>query len=58
MDLTHQIGQIIRDDMVTLPLYVFPAMVNWRTDRVEGPIDEYINNPESVFFNMYDWSTK
>ena len=33
--------------MVTLPLYVFPAMVNWRTDRVEGPIDEYINNPKA-----------
>jgi peptide/nickel transport system substrate-binding protein len=54
----HQIGQYIRDDFVTLPLYAFPAMVAYRTDKLDGPIDAYINNPESVFFNLYAWSIK
>jgi hypothetical protein len=33
-------------------------MVSWNTGKVTGPIDEFVNNPESVFWNMYDWSVK
>lgn len=54
----HQIGQYIRDDYVTLPLYAFPAMAVWRTDKVAGPIGDYINSPESNLWNLYDWSAK
>jgi peptide/nickel transport system substrate-binding protein len=57
-DLIHQIGQFARDDYVTYPLYVFPAMVVWRTDKVAGPIDQFVNSPESVFWNLWDWSLK
>ena len=54
----HQIGKYIRDDYVTLPLYPFPTMAVWRTDKVEGPIADYINSPESNLFTLYDWSAK
>jgi len=54
----HQIGKYIRDDYVTLPLYAFPAMAVWRTDKVTGPIADYINSPESNLWNLYDWSAK
>jgi peptide/nickel transport system substrate-binding protein len=57
-DLIHQIGKFVRDDYVTFPLYIFPALSAWRTDKVEGPIDEFINSPESNFWNIYDWSVK
>jgi len=57
-DLIHQIGQYVRDDYVTFPLYIFPAMATWRTDKVEGPIDQFINSPESNFWNIWDWSVK
>jgi peptide/nickel transport system substrate-binding protein len=57
-DMVHQIGQYVRDDYVTLPLYVFPAMAAWRSDKVEGPIDAFINSPESNFWNLWDWSLK
>jgi peptide/nickel transport system substrate-binding protein len=54
----HQIGKYIRDDYVTLPLYAFPAMGVWRTDKVQGPIADFINSPESIFWNLYAWSVK
>jgi peptide/nickel transport system substrate-binding protein len=58
LDLIHKIGQFARDDYFNLPLYAFPAMVSWNTGKVAGPIDEFVNSPESVFWNMYDWSVK
>jgi peptide/nickel transport system substrate-binding protein len=54
----HQVGQYIRDDYVTLPLYAFPSMFVWRTDKVAGPVTAYINSPESNFWNLYDWTAK
>ena len=54
----HQIGKYIRDDYVTLPLYAFPSMFVWRTDKVAGPVQDYINSPESNFFNLYAWTAK
>lgn len=58
VDQIHQVGQFARDDYFNLPLYVFPAMVSWNTTKVSGPVDTYVNSPESVFWNMYDWSVK
>jgi peptide/nickel transport system substrate-binding protein len=52
----QQLDQILRDDYVNLPLYAFPAMAAWRPDQVAGPIDQFINNPESTFWNMWAWS--
>jgi peptide/nickel transport system substrate-binding protein len=57
-DQIHDLGQILRDDYLNLPLYVFPALMAWREDKVAGPVAAYVNNPESNFFNMYDWSVK
>jgi peptide/nickel transport system substrate-binding protein len=35
-DLVHQIGQALVDDHVMLPLFQFPNIAAWRTDRIEG----------------------
>jgi len=35
-DLIHQIGQTLVDDHVMLPLFQFPNVAAWRTDRLEG----------------------
>jgi peptide/nickel transport system substrate-binding protein len=35
-DLIHQIGQSLVDDSVMLPLFQFPNIAAWRTDRIEG----------------------
>ncbi len=35
-DLIHQIGQALVDDHVMLPLFQFPNIAAWRTDRIEG----------------------
>jgi hypothetical protein len=33
-------------------------MAAWRSDKVEGPIDAFINSPESNLWNLWDWSLK
>jgi peptide/nickel transport system substrate-binding protein len=35
-DLIHQIGQYLVDDAVMVPLFQFPNVAAWRTDRIAG----------------------
>ena len=55
IDLIHQIGQFLVDDHVMLPLYQFPNIAAWRTDRLEGPIDADAGNYRAFSNNMFDW---
>ena len=54
-DLIHQIGQFLVDDHVMLPLYQFPNIAAWRTDRIEGPVDADAGNYRAFSNNMFDW---
>lgn len=56
VELIHQIGDIIREDVVWIPLYPLPNLAAWRTDIVAGPVSEYVSSPLGTFANMYDWS--
>jgi peptide/nickel transport system substrate-binding protein len=56
LDLTHQIGDLLREDSVGLPFYQLPLITAWRTDQVSGPIGEFTDSPLSGFWNMWDWS--
>lgn len=58
VDEIHQIGKLMADDFVMVPLYQFPTMAAWRTDRLDGPIDADVSNYLSPFTNMYNWSVK
>ena len=58
VDQIHQIGKIMADDFVMVPLYQFPTLAAWRTDRLDGPIDADVSNFLSPTVNMYDWSVK
>jgi peptide/nickel transport system substrate-binding protein len=58
VDEIHQIGKIMADDFVMVPLFQFPTMSAWRTDRLDGPIDADVSNYLSPFTNMYNWSVK
>ena len=42
-------------DMIGLPLFVVPAIVGWRSDRIAGPIGAYNSSPYGTFFNMNEW---
>jgi hypothetical protein len=52
----QSLDKILRQDYVNLPLYAFPSMFTYRTDMVGGPVNDYINNPESNLFNMWAWT--
>ena len=58
LDLIHQIGKLVRQDAVWLPLYQFPTLTAWRTDKLDGPVGTFTNSPLGGFQNMYAWSVK
>jgi peptide/nickel transport system substrate-binding protein len=43
-------------DAVSLPLFAWPDLAAWRTDRIVGPVGEYLDLPYGLFFNMNEWS--
>ena len=57
-DQIHKIGQALVDDAVTLPLYQFPNIAAWRTDKLDGPIDADAANYRGFNNNSYAWSPK
>jgi peptide/nickel transport system substrate-binding protein len=54
-ELMAQLQQIFRDDAMSLPMYVLPTVMAWRSDTIAGPVDLYANHIYSPYFNMFDW---
>ena len=58
LDQIHQIGKLFRQDAASLPLYQFPTLVAWHTDKLDGPVGLFASSPLGGFQNMYAWSLK
>ena len=58
VDEIHQIAKLMADDFVMVPLFQFPNMAAWRTDRIDGPIDSDASNYLSAFNSLYNWTVK
>lgn len=58
LDLTHEIGDVAREDAVLLPLWQLPLITAWDGESVEGPVGEFNSTPQGGFGNIYDWSVK
>jgi peptide/nickel transport system substrate-binding protein len=56
LEITRQIGDLVRQDAVWLPFYQLPLITAWDTAQVEGPVGEFTDSPLSGFFNVFDWS--
>jgi hypothetical protein len=41
-----------------LPLYQFPTLVAWRSDKLAGPVDALVSAIYSPLGNAYAWSVK
>ena len=54
VDLIHQIAAFLAEDAVMLPLYQFPNIAAWRTDKLSGPIDTDAGNYQA-FQNVWEW---
>ncbi len=55
VDEIHQVGKFMADDYVMVPLFPFPTLISWRTDRIDGPIDADVSNYLSPMASMYNW---
>ena len=49
---------IVREDLLLRSSDALPSMLSYRTDQLEGPLDQFINNPESNFWNLWAWEKK
>lgn len=58
LDLIRQIGKLLREDAVLLPMYQLPNVTIVRNDKVDGPVTLYTPAAYSAFGNIYDWSLK
>ena len=57
-DLIHQIAKYLATDAVMLPLYQFPNIAAWRTDKLTGPIDGDASNYRAFGNSMNQWVPK
>lgn len=55
LELIHQIGDLVREDVVWLPFYQLPLITAWDSAQIDGPVGEYTDSPLSGFYNIYDW---
>jgi peptide/nickel transport system substrate-binding protein len=56
LPLIHEIGALVRKDLVWFPLYQKPLITAWRTDKVGGPIGTYNTTGLGGFYNLYLWT--
>ena len=54
--VVQQLDARLAELYVNMPLYAFPSMFTYRTDQIGGPVNQFINNPESNFWNMWAWT--
>ncbi len=54
-ELIHQVGQAFVDDSVLLPLFQFPNIAAYRTDKVGGPVTGGAANYRAFAANLFEW---
>jgi peptide/nickel transport system substrate-binding protein len=56
LDLIYEIGDLMREDYFSLPLWQLPTVTAWDPGVIEGPIGEYGSTAQGGFGNIYDWA--
>ena len=54
-DLMNQVYAFEQQDFLSLPLYQLPNVGAWRTDKIAGPISDYIPSNLGMFYNANYW---
>jgi hypothetical protein len=55
IDLSNQVGTLMGQDAMSLPLYILPNVSAWRADTIAGPVGQYNESIYGLFFNMDQW---
>lgn len=58
LELIHEIGDVMAEDVVWIPLYLLPNSTIWNSEIIGGPVDLYNSSVYSSFENMYDWTVE
>jgi peptide/nickel transport system substrate-binding protein len=55
LDLVQSLYALEAEDFMGLPLFSPPALAAWRTDRLAGPVGEWLTSGQGLFWNMDEW---
>ena len=55
LEMVHELGAILADDVPWIPLYLLPNLLVWNTTLVEGA-GAYVYSVYSGFRDIYDWT--
>lgn len=58
LGIIQEIGDLMREDAFSLPLWQLPAITAWDPAAVAGPVGEYGVTAQGGFGNIYDWSVE
>lgn len=58
LPVIQEIGDLMREDAIALPLWQLALVTAWDPAAVGGPVGEYNSSPQGGFGNIYDWSVE
>ena len=55
LQLVHELGALLGEDVPWIPLYVLPNLLAWNPEVLAGP-GKYVSSVYGGFYDMYDWT--
>ena len=55
LELVHELGALLGEDVPWIPLYVLPNLLAWNPDVLDGP-GGWVSSVYGGFYDMYDWT--
>ena len=55
LELVHELGALLGDDVPWIPLYVLPKLLAWNPEVLAGP-GPYVSSVYGAFYDMFDWT--
>ena len=55
VELVHELGAVLAEDVPWIPLYVLPNLLAWDPEVLEGP-GKWVSSVYGGFYDMYDWT--
>ena len=55
LELVHELGALLADDIPWIPLYMLPNLLAWDPEVLDGP-GRYVSSVYGGFYDLYDWT--
>ncbi len=55
LELVHELGALLADDVPWIPLYMLPNLLAWDPAVLDGP-GAYVSSVHGGYYDIYDWA--